>query len=123
MIKDTVKKNKVRQKRVLRVRKKLRGNASKPRMSVMKSNKHIFVQLIDDESSCTLVSYGTASKDLKNSDLAKKSKEAARHIGEKVAEKAKQAGIETVIFDRGRFKFHGVIAELANAARNAGLQF
>ncbi len=123
MINDTLKKNEVRKKRVLRVRKGLRGSAVKPRMSVMKSNKHIFVQLIDDESSCTLVSFGTASKELKNSELAKKSKEAARHIGEKIAEKAKQAGIEKVVFDRGRFKFHGVIAELANAARNAGLQF
>lgn len=123
MIKDTVKKNNIRKKRALRVRKNLRGTASKPRMCVMKSNKHLFVQLINDEDSCTLASYGTPSKDLKNSELAKKSKEAAKHIGEKIAEKAKLAGIDTVVFDRGRFKFHGVIAELANAARNAGLQF
>jgi large subunit ribosomal protein L18 len=123
MIKDTVKRNNVRIKRAFRVRKKLQGNAAKPRMSVVKSNKHIFVQLIDDESSCTLVSYGSASKELKSSELARKSKEAARHIGTKIAEKAKEAGIEKVIFDRGRFKFHGIIAELANAARSAGLQF
>ena len=112
-----------RHKRELRVRKTLRGSSVKPRFTVFKSNRHIFAQIIDDNSGKTIVSLGTLSKDLKGSDTNRKSKESAQVIGKMIAEKAKSANINTVVFDRGRYKFHGIIAELANAAREAGLQF
>lgn len=112
-----------RDKRKMRVRKRLRGTSLKPRMSVFKSNRHLYVQLIDDEQSKTLGAFGTDSKELRNSELAKKSKTAAKKIGERIAEIAKEKNIKEVVFDRGPFKYHGVLAELADAARAGGLQF
>lgn len=106
-------------KRALRVRKTLKGTSEKPRLSVFKSNRNISVQVIDDESGKTLCYAGTLSKDTPG----KKGKESARVIGSAIAEKAKQAKISEVVFDRGRYKYHGVIAELADAAREAGLRF
>ena len=118
-----LKRNHKRKMRVFRVRKKVRGSAEKPRMCVLRTNKHISVQLIDDENHITLASAGTLAKEHRKTDLGKKSKDAAKHIGQKIAELAKGKNIEKVVFDRGRLKYHGVIAELANAARAAGLQF
>lgn len=113
----------IRLKRSMRVRKKLQGTSVKPRMSVCKSNKHIQVQLIDDETRITLGSIGTFAKEFANTEFAKKSKASARKIGERIAEIAKAKNIKEVIFDRGPFKYHGILAELADAARQAGLQF
>jgi large subunit ribosomal protein L18 len=104
----------------MRVRKTVRGSAEKPRLTVSKTNCHIYAQLIDDEKALTLAGFGTLSK---TSPVKKKSKEAAREIGKQIAELAKKQNIHSVVFDRGRYKFHGVIAELANSAREAGLQF
>jgi large subunit ribosomal protein L18 len=118
-----IKNQQIRQKRAMRVRKKLRGTSEKPRMSVCKSNKHIQVQLIDDEGRVTLGAIGTVSKEFRNTEFAKKSKAAARKLGERIAEMAKAKNIKEVIFDRGPFKYHGILAELADAARQAGLQF
>lgn len=115
--------NKQRRNRKFRVRKALRGNAQKPRMSVFRSNKHLQVQLIDDENSTTLLSLGTLSKEFQGSDFARKSKEAAREIGKRIGQQAKQSNISWVVFDRGQYKYHGLIAELANAAREQGLMF
>jgi large subunit ribosomal protein L18 len=109
-----------RRARVFRVRKNLHGNAERPRFTVSKTNCHIYAQLIDDDRSVTLVGFGTQSKEAR---VKKKSKEAAREIGKQIAELAKKQNIHSVIFDRGRYKFHGVIAELANGAREAGLRF
>jgi large subunit ribosomal protein L18 len=114
------KRAKARRARVFRVRKKLHGNAERPRLSVSKTNCHIYAQLIDDDRALTLAGFGTLSK---GSTAKKKSKEAAREIGKQLGELAKKQNIHSVIFDRGRYKFHGVIAELANGAREAGLQF
>jgi large subunit ribosomal protein L18 len=117
-------KNRVRKRinRALRVRKHVRGSAEKPRLSVMKSNQHIAVQLIDDEKGLTLAAASTMMKEFRAKKLGK-SKEAAKLIGQKIAELAKDKSIEMVVFDRGHHKFHGVITELANAAREAGLKF
>ena len=115
--------NKRRERRAFRVRKKVRGEAAKPRLSVFRSNKHIAAQLIDDETSQTLFGIGTMSKELKGSQFNKKSKEAAIEIGKRIAAEAKKQKIETVVFDRGAYKYHGIIAELANAARAEGLKF
>lgn len=116
------KRNEKRKKRIMRVRKKLRGSPLCPRLSVHKSNKHISVQLIDDVNGVTLAAYGTLHKELKASGKALKLKEAARLVGTKIAALAKDLNVESALFDRGRYKFHGVVAETAVAAREAGLK-
>lgn len=117
IVKRTIK----REKRMRRVRKSLMGSAEKPRLSVLRTNKHISVQLIDDENHVTIASTGTQVKSFTGE--RKKSKETAKLVGKQIAELAKDKNIERIVFDRGRLKYHGVIAELANAARAAGLQF
>jgi large subunit ribosomal protein L18 len=112
--------DRARKSRVMRVRKKLHGSAEKPRLSVSKTNCHIYAQLIDDEAGITLGGFGTLSKSCSEK---RKSKKSAQLIGKQIAEIAKGKNINAVIFDRGRYKFHGLIAELANSAREAGLQF
>jgi len=107
----------LRTTRALRVRKHLRGSKDKPRMCVVKTNKHIYAQLIDDDLGKTLCSISTCS------ESSKKNKESARVLGQKLAEKAKLQGIAQVMFDRGPFKYHGILAALADGARENGLQF
>lgn len=123
MLKQVNYKQVLRAKRALRVRKHLRGSNTKPRLCVVKSNKHIQLQLIDDESGKTLGSIATFSKELRGTEFGKKNKNAARKLGESIAEIAKQQGIQEVIFDRGAAKYHGILAELADAARAGGLRF
>jgi len=113
----------VREKRGMRVRKKLRGTSSKPRLCVVKSNKHIQAQLIDDESGKTLGMVATFAKEFRETEFAKKNKSSAAKLGEKIAEIAKKNNVTEVIFDRGPFKYHGILAALADSARAAGLQF
>jgi large subunit ribosomal protein L18 len=115
-----VRREKARAKRIMRVRKAVRGTADKPRLTVSKTNRHLYVQLINDEQGLTLAGIGSLSKGVKGDG---KSKAAARKIGALIAERAKEQKIERVVFDRGRYKFHGIIAEMAQAAREAGLQF
>lgn len=118
---NSIKQRNIRRKRrSLRVRKSVRGTLEKPRLTVFRSNKHLSAQIIDDENHATLFGIGTMSKEFAG---AKKSKEAAREIGKRIAAEAKKKNIETVIFDRGHYKYHGIIAELANAAREEGLKF
>lgn len=112
-----------KKKRKIRVRKRLRGDAQKPRLCVIKSNKHLFAQVINDEEGKTIFGFGTCSKELKTTQFNKKSMEAAKHLGTLIGQKAKENKIDQVVFDRGSNKYHGLIAELANAAREAGLQF
>jgi len=115
--------NQLRLKRAQRNRKRLRGTAQKPRLCVIKTNKHIHAQLIDDEAGHTLGSASTQSKELKGTDIGGRNKEAAKKLGEIIGSIAKDKNIKEVIFDRGPFKYHGILAELADAARAAGLQF
>ena len=112
-----------RKRRALRVRKHVRGEAAKPRLSVFRSNKHIGARIVDDQKRVTLFGISTLSKEFKGTDNAKKSKGAAREIGKRIGEAAKKMNVEHVVFDRGHYKYHGVIAELADAAREAGLTF
>lgn len=114
--------NNARKKRVFRVRKKLKGTAEKPRLTISKTNLHIYAQIIDDAKGITLAGIGTQSKENKATN-GKKSKITARLIGKQIAEIAKKNNIEKVVFDRGRYKYHGIVAELATGAREAGLQF
>lgn len=123
MNKMTKKNALLRKKRALRVRKEIRGSEQKPRMCVVKTNKHIQVQLINDDAGITLVSASTCSKEFKGTAVAKKNKESARVLGQKLAVLAKGRGIERVVFDRGPFKYHGILAALADSARENGLQF
>ena len=123
MINQTQKSHKLRSKRALRVRKHLRGTSAKPRLCVVKSNCHIQAQLIDDETGITIGGVATFAKELRNTEFNKKNKASARKLGEQIAEIAKSKNIKEVVFDRGPFKYHGILAELADAARAGGLQF
>ena len=107
-----------RKRREKSVRRRVRGTEEKPRLSVIRSNKHLFAQLIDDENFVTIAGVGTVGK---KSPFGKKSKEAARQIGAKIAQMAKEKKIQKAVFDRGHYKFHGLIAEIAAGAREAGL--
>lgn len=118
-----LKKQDLRQKRTWRVRKKLCGTAERPRLCVVKSNCHISAQLIDDATGTTLASASTKSKIFRDTEFGRKNKASAKKLGEHIAEMAKEKNIREVIFDRGPFKYHGILAELANAARAGGLQF
>jgi large subunit ribosomal protein L18 len=116
-------KNKARLKRHLRVRKKVTGTTLRPRLSVYRSSKHIYAQIIDDANAVTIAAASTADKDLKASVNNGGSIEAAKQVGELVAKRAKAKGIDTVVFDRGGYLYHGRIQALADAAREAGLEF
>ncbi len=106
-----------------RIRTKIEGCAERPRLAVYKSGKHIYAQLIDDVNHVTLASASSLDKDLKEQVKNGASIEAAKLVGSAVAKKAKEKGIECVVFDRGGFLYHGRIAALADAAREAGLFF
>jgi large subunit ribosomal protein L18 len=110
-----------RSRRHLRVRKKVSGTPVRPRMVVNRSTRHLFVQVVDDTTGTTLAWASTMEADLRAAEGDKTAK--ARRVGELVAERAKSAGIETVVFDRGGNKYHGRVAALADGARDAGLDF
>jgi large subunit ribosomal protein L18 len=114
--------NELRKKRHLRVRKKVFGTPERPRLNVYKSLKHIYAQIIDDTKGHTLVSASTLDPELR--DVAKgANKQSAKLVGELIAKRALEKGIKDVVFDRGGYLYHGVIKELADAARQAGLNF
>jgi large subunit ribosomal protein L18 len=112
-----------RRRRRWRVRGNIRGTADRPRLSVFRSHKHICCQVIDDTDGKTLFSIGTRDGEVSNDLKYGGNKQAAEYIGRKVAEKALAAGIKDVKFDRGNYKYHGRVAALADAARQAGLNF
>jgi large subunit ribosomal protein L18 len=112
-----------REKRRSRIRRKVSGTAARPRLTVYKSLKHMYAQLVDDTAGKTLVSVGTTSKDLKNEVKDDDKTAAAKKVGEALAKAAKQKGIEAVVFDRNGFDYHGRIQAVAAAARQAGLKF
>lgn len=115
--------NEVRVIRHERVRKKISGTPEKPRLSVYRSNKHIQVQVIDDTKGVTLVSASTMDSALKDKIAELDKKGAAKLVGKLVAERAVQAGIKSVVFDRGGYMYTGRVAEVAGGAREAGLEF
>ena len=112
-----------RLKRKRSIRKRISGTQERPRMTVFKSNKHIYVQVIDDVAGATLVSASTKSKALRNQIQKTGSQEAASIVGEAVAKAALGVGIKCVSFDRGPYKYHGRCKALAEAARKTGLVF
>lgn len=104
-----------------RIRKILAGTQERPRMSVFRSNKHIYVQLIDDSSGKTMLSATSRIPEIETAKITKI--EQARLVGKQIAEKAKETGIEEVVFDRGGYLYHGRVKSLAEAAREGGLKF
>ena len=109
-----------RQRRHLRVRRKISGTQECPRLCVFRSNSNIYAQIIDDVAGNTLVSASTLDKEVKTKHA---NKEAAKEVGTLIAKKAAEKNIKTVVYDRGGYIYHGVIKELAEAAREAGLEF
>ena len=109
-----------RQRRHKRVRAKISGTTEVPRLAVCRTNQNIIAQIIDDTKGETLVYVSTLDKDIKTK---KANKEAAKEVGISIAKKAAKKNIETVVFDRGGYIYHGVVKEIAEAAREAGLKF
>lgn len=112
-----------RQRRRFRVRKSIRGTAERPRLSVFRSHKHMYAQVIDDDAGRTLAAVSTLEKAIRGDVKYGGNADAAKAIGRLLAERAKAAGVEKVAFDRREYKYHGRIAALADAAREAGLGF
>jgi large subunit ribosomal protein L18 len=112
-----------RQRRGFRVRKRVRGTSERPRLSVYRSHKNLACQIIDDATGRTLAAVGTQDKPLREQLKYGGNKSAAQAIDKAIAERALAQGIKEVSFDRGHYKYHGRIAALADAAREAGLQF
>jgi len=109
-----------RVRRHTRVRKRVHGTADRPRLAVFRSNKYIYAQVIDDVEGRTLASASSQESDLRTDNL---NIETATKVGGALATRAKEAGVTTVVFDRGGYKFHGKVKALADAAREAGLEF
>lgn len=105
------------------MRKKLQGTTERPRLNVYRSLNNIYAQVIDDEKGVTLVSASTLDKELKDKVNHGGNKESAKAVGELIAKRALEAGIKQVVFDRGGYIYHGRVKELADAAREAGLEF
>lgn len=120
MSNTTQKKQLGRKRRHARVRRSVVGTAERPRLAVFRSNRHMVAQVIDDRAGVTLAAASTLEGDRSG---ATSNCDAAASVGRTVAERAKAAGIETVVFDRGGFRYHGRVAALADAARDAGLEF
>ncbi|MDG5768307.1 50S ribosomal protein L18 [Balneolales bacterium ANBcel1] len=106
-----------------RVRSKISGTAEKPRLAVFKSSKHVYAQLIDDQAGVTIVASSTLAKDLKSDLEGKPKMDMSELIGEHIGKLAVEKGITKVVFDRGGYKYHGIVKKLAEGARKGGLQF
>ena len=115
--------NQQRKKRHKRVRSKVTGTSERPRLNVFRSSKHIYAQLIDDVAGVTIVSASTADKELSGEIKNGGNVESARMVGELIAKRAQAEGKKVVVFDRGGYLYHGRIQALAEAAREAGLEF
>ena len=116
-------KHQQRLRRRFRVSKRVRGTPERPRLCVFRTLKHMYAQVIDDEAGKTLVAASTVDKDLRSNVKNGGNKAAAQAVGKAIAERAVAAGIKEVCFDRREFKYHGRVATLAQAAREAGLSF
>ena len=118
-----VSRSKVREEKYRRMRRHIISTPERPRMAVFRSNNHMYVQIIDDVAKTTLVSASTLQKDVKEKLEKTNDVAAAAYLGTVIAKKAQEAGIKSVVFDRGGFIYQGKIQALADAAREAGLEF
>jgi len=112
-----------RKRRHVRVRKKVRGLTKRPRISVFKSSKHIYAQIVDDEKGITLVSSSTLDKEVRDDLKHGGNRDAAKKVGELLARRAVEKGVRQVVFDKGGYTYHGRLSALADSAREAGLEF
>ena len=112
-----------RGKRHIRVRTKIRGTAQRPRLAVFRSLHHLYAQLIDDDMGRTLAAAASTDPELRPSLRSPSGSEGAAAVGKRIAERARQHGVEAVVFDRGGFPYHGRVKAMAEAAREAGLKF
>ena len=110
-------------RRHIRLRTSLVGGPKRPRLAIFRSLHHVYAQIIDDSSGRTLAAASTTDADLRKLLKSRSNAQGAAAVGKSIAERARQAGIDTVVFDRGGFPYHGRIKALAEAARNAGLKF
>ena len=113
----------IREKKHMKLRNRFSGTAERPRLAVYRSNMHIYAQIIDDDAQKTLVSASTVQKDVKAELEKTNDVAAAAYVGKIVAQRAIEAGIKEVVFDRGGYVYHGKVKALADAAREAGLEF
>jgi large subunit ribosomal protein L18 len=120
---DPREKRQARIRRHIRVRKKISGTTKRPRLSVYRSLRHIYAQVIDDERGVTIAAASTLSPEIRDKINYGGNVEAAKLVGSLIAQKALQVGIKRVVFDRGGYKYHGRVKALAEAAREAGLEF
>jgi large subunit ribosomal protein L18 len=118
-----ISKNEIRERVHIRIRKKLRGTTERPRLTVFRSTAHIYAQVIDDVKGVTLVAASSLEKPSDGKKVTGGNLTAAKEIGKRVAERAKENGISKVVFDRGGYIYHGRVKALADAAREAGLEF
>jgi large subunit ribosomal protein L18 len=118
-----VKKSEAATKRAVRVRFKVRGSTERPRLSVFRSNRNIFAQIVDDSKGITLASASTLDKGFRRKQEDPFTKATAREVGKRIAERAKEIQVQKVVFDRGPYLFHGKVKALADGAREAGLDF
>jgi large subunit ribosomal protein L18 len=123
MMANTAKTREARIRRHRRVRKNISGTSERPRLSVFRSLQHMYAQVIDDTAGHTLVSASTLDKDIRDECEGLKKSDAAKVVGRLVAERALAHGVTKVVFDRGGYKYHGRVKALADAAREAGLDF
>jgi large subunit ribosomal protein L18 len=112
-----------REKRKARIRKKLSGTSARPRLTVYRSLKHVYAQVVDDTSGKTIAFAGTTSKGLRDAVKDDKKTDAAKRVGAAIAKAAMEKGVTQVVFDRNGFDYHGRVAAVAEAAREAGLKF
>ena len=119
---DLLKKKQLRQKRIWRIRKKVKGTESSPRLCVHFSNQHIYAQVINDDVGTTVVSLSTLNKDVRTDKLSS-NLESAKKLGHLFGKKAKEAGVARVVFDRNGRLYHGAIKAFADATRKEGLEF
>lgn len=113
----------IREKKHMKLRNRFKGTAERPRLAVYRSNMHMYAQIIDDDAHATIVSASTVQKDVKAELEKTNDVAAAAYLGKVIAERAKEKGITTVVFDRGGYIYHGKVKALADAAREAGLEF
>jgi large subunit ribosomal protein L18 len=118
-----ISKNEIRERVHVRIRKKLRGTTERPRLAIFRSVAHIYAQVIDDTKGVTLVAASSTEKEDEGKKATGGNVAAAKEIGKRVAERAKENGINKVVFDRGGYIYHGRVKALADAAREAGLEF
>lgn len=125
LVKKTKKKRERRRRAHLRVRSRVRGTAERPRLAVFKSLRYVYAQVIDDQAGVTLAAASSLEPGVKSAieEGSAASRAAARAVGEAIAERAREKGIERVVFDRGGYRYHGKVREVAEGAREKGLEF